>query len=108
MDVHIQILVFLFSFVFGFLFYYASIINWLVLKNKRIGFQLIIDLIFVLDFVFIYSFILYKINYGSFHIYFVFIMLLGMFIGKKSKNNVNKILKYCKKYLVMLRFIKRR
>lgn len=76
MDYKIQILSLLYSFVYGIFFYFLNILNDKFLnKNKIIN--TIILVLFVFVNALLYITVLYKINYGVFHIYFLFMLFLG-------------------------------
>ena len=73
----IQIIAFLFSFLFGIFFCLIYFFIKLILKEKNVVTKLIIDNIFVIDMVFIYAYFMYKINYGNYHIYYILMICLG-------------------------------
>ena len=92
----LQIISFIVSFIFGILFYCLTVINFKLLKNFKVIFQHILTFIYCLDMTIIYIIIFYHLNNGYFHIYFIFMVFLGFFVGFIfHKRNVGKI--YVKK-----------
>ena len=99
MSVNLQIISFLISFIFGILFYYITFWNFQLIAKMRVIIKHILTFIYVLDMTIIYIIIIYNINKGYFHIYFILTVFLGFVIGglihKKflSKIDVKKIFK---------------
>lgn len=97
MTSNLQLVSFIVSFIFGIMFYFLTYINFKLLKNLKLFIQHILTLVYVLDMIIIYIIIFYKLNKGYFHIYFLFIVILGFIVGyiinKKylSKIIVNRI-----------------
>lgn len=81
MTSNIQLLSFLVSFLFGICFYFLTIINFKLIIDLKRYLKHIITFIFVLDMIIIYSIIIYHINKGYFHIYFVLMVIFGFVIG---------------------------
>jgi hypothetical protein len=81
MDIKIQLLSFLFSFLFGIFFYFTSFINYKMIKNYSVIFRYLISLFYALDIALLYILMMYKINYGVIHIYFVMILFVGYYMG---------------------------
>lgn len=92
MSASVQIIALLFSFIFGFIFYYLGKINGYIIKGSPRIQRSVITILFMLNVVLLYLIGLYKINMGIFHIYFGFMIILGFFVGrlmlKKLLNNV--------------------
>lgn len=103
MDIKLQLITFLFSFVFGFLFYYLSLINYRLINNKKRITKLILCTIFVTDMDFIYLFFLYRINNGIFHIYFFITIVGGYYVGYKCLDFVKGIRRYCLRKIGVLK-----
>lgn len=83
MDYKIQLLSFLFSFLFGILFSFLSRYHYdLVYKLKSIW-QYVLSFVFILDISFFYILALYFINNGVIHLYFVLLTFLGYAVEKK-------------------------
>lgn len=93
MDYKIQIISFIFSFIFGILFYLTSKLNFNFIKKYNVIFRYLITIAYVLDVSLIYIICMFKINYGIIHIYFVLILFLGFFLASLY---CKKIRKYCK------------
>ena len=101
MDVKIQLTCMLVSFLYGIFIRIVTIINKRINNNKNLIIHTIIDLLFVYIIVLLYVIIIYKINEGIFHIYFLFLVLLGYILSNKYvnftiqhlKNIKNKIIK---------------
>lgn len=99
MTSNMQLISFLVSFIYGIGFYYLTIINFRLIKDLKIYIQHIITFIYVLDMIIIYIILLYHLNKGYFHIYFIGMVMMGYFVGfitnKRilSKINVNKIIR---------------
>ncbi len=97
MDYKIQLLSFLFSFLFGIFFFLTNYFNKKLIANKKIFFQYVITFLYILNIVLFYILILYKINRGVFHIYFLIMVLLGYLFAMWFKKYVIKMEKYLKK-----------
>ena len=92
MDYKIQLLSFLVSFLFGIFFCFTNYGNKKLIYNKKIIFQYIITFLYMINITLIYIVVLYKVNIGIFHIYFLIMVLLGYLFGLW-------IMKYVKKYV---------
>lgn len=78
MSVKLQILCIVASFIYGI---FIKLCN---LFNKRNN--ILTDLFYVYDLVILYIIIIYKINLGIFHIYFIFFIIIGyVFMSKNVK-----------------------
>ena len=87
------ILVLLISFIYGVIFLILSLLNYKLFGKFSLLFHFLITLLFSFDLGIIYLLVIYKINYGRFHIYY---LILGFYIAYKLKNktvNLCKILK---------------
>ena len=84
------ILVLLISLVYGVIFLILSF------EKFSIIYQFLITLLFSFDFGMIYLLIIYKINYGCFHIYYLIPIILGFYIAYKFKNSAVNFCKYFK------------
>ena len=99
MNSNLQLLTFLVSFIYGIIFYYLTIINFKLIKDLKLCIQQIITFIYVIDMVIIYIIILYHLNKGYFHIYFIAMVIIGYFVGYitnkclLSKINVNRFVR---------------
>ncbi len=95
MNSNIQIISFVVSFIYGLIFYFVTKINFYLIKDLKLYLKHILTFIYTLDMAIIYIIILYHINRGYFHIYFMMLVFLGFIIGyfanqKLSKLNVKK------------------
>lgn len=99
MDYKIQIISFIFSFIFGIFFYMTSLLNYrLITKYPKI-IKYIITIIYVLDIALLYVLFMYKINYGVIHIYFVIVLFLGFFVSSLYSKKIRKLCKIKKNKL---------
>lgn len=85
MNSFIQLESFIVSFIYGIIFCLLSIFNKYILINKNILINFIITLIFIIDIVLLYIFIMYKINNGIIHPFFIITVLLGFITCYKLK-----------------------
>ena len=81
MNSTIQILSFLISFVFGIFFYILTSINFSLINNLKKIWQHILTFIYVIDISIIYMIILFHLNKGYFHIYFILTVIIGFICG---------------------------
>ena len=91
MNVNEQITALCFNFIYGFIIYYAVIINYLFIKNEVLIVKLLITSLFLIDFTIIYLMIIYKLNYGMFHIYYLIAFVLGYILSLKIKKSVKLV-----------------
>jgi len=97
MDNELQILTFIFSFLYGAIFFYIVKINYKLINNNRTIIKYVENSIFSLDMVLIYVIINYKINNGYFHIYFIFMLIFGYFFSYCTQIYVKSTIKKLKK-----------
>ena len=94
MNSYTQLFIIIISFIYGIGFYLLAKYNQWITKNLSTFLKYIVTFIFILDVVIIYIYIIYQINSGIFHIYFLLSMLLGyIMIGYFYQN----IVKLCQK-----------
>lgn len=96
----LQVVSFLVSFLYGVSFYLLSRFNKYITENRKIIFRFIITLIFIVDIAILYIYILYKINHGYFHIYFLATVVIGFVVTHVF---YRKIKSMCKMYVKKLR-----
>lgn len=77
MNSTVQLISFFVSFVYGIFFYLTSVFNKFIISNRKFLFKFLITLIFVVDIVILYIYIMFKINYGIIHPYFLLVLFLG-------------------------------
>lgn len=98
MNLNIQIYSLLFSFFFGIIFSICTNLNYRFLFSKKLFFKIIFTFIYIVDFSFVYFFILEKINNGVIHNYFLLFIIIGYLIGYYKFNGViNRFKLYLKK-----------
>ena len=95
MNSNIQIISFVVSFIYGLIFYFVTKINFYLIKDLKLYLKHILTFIYTLDMAIIYIIILYHLNKGYFHIYFIMVVFLGFIMGyiidkKLSKLSVKK------------------
>lgn len=100
MNSTVQLISFLVSFIYGIIFYLLTRFNKYIIENRKIVFRFIITLIFIIDIAILYIYIIYRINHGYFHIYFIFTVIIGFIITHVF---YGKIKNMCKKYVKKLR-----
>lgn len=102
MNSYLQLYSFLVSFFYGIIFFALTRFNFYIIEQLNKYLKLIITFIFTMDMVIIYSIIIYKINNGYLHIYFIAMVLIGFFVGYLVKidkiliKNLKKIVNKCK------------
>lgn len=92
MNYKIQLISLIFSFFYGILFYATSYFNYKMVKNCNVVLRYLISIVYVFDISLLYILLLYKINYGVVHVYFIGVLLIGYVFGWY---NLKKIRKYC-------------
>ena len=93
MTAKVQIIVLLFSYLYGIMFYILSHLNNLFIHKKNKIYRSITSIVFIYNIVLIYIIAIFKINNGSFHIYFLIMIILGFISGIKTKNKMLKNVK---------------
>lgn len=93
MDAKTQIIVLIFSYFYGFFFYYLSNINKKIINKKNKLYRSLITILFMYNIVLIYIIITYKINNGKFHPYFFIMILLGFYSSIKATKSMLKNVK---------------
>lgn len=103
MNSYVQVISFLVSFIYGIVFYLFARFNKAMLSNKNNVIKFLITLVFILDMVILYIYMMYKINFGLIHPYFVIVVLIGYVVMmllyrkcinffKRFYNNIKRIL----------------
>ena len=77
----LQLKVFTISFVYGIILAYLIKLQYRYIFDKNKIRRIIVDSLFVFDNVLVYFLILKYINNGIFHIYFLFLIILGFILG---------------------------
>ena len=91
MIVSLQLLALLINFLYGFILFFLSYINYLFIKKEPVLVKILITVVFMLDYTFVYLVIFYRLTSGIFHIFYLFLFILGYYTAYKFK--VNGILK---------------
>ena len=102
MDYKLQLISLIYSFGYGVFFYFFNFLNDKFLGKKKVLDVLILLMFIVLNSI-IYLTILYKINFGVFHIYFLIMIVLGYYCGCLFKKYISNNVKCWKK----IKFIKK-
>ena len=100
MNSYIQVISFLISFIYGVIFYLFTRFNKFMLSNKNNVIKLLVTLVFVIDMVILYIYIMYKVNFGMIHPYFVAVFLIGYVVMMFL---YDKCILFIKKYLWKIR-----
>lgn len=103
MNSYLQLLSFFVSFGYGMLFYLLTRFNKFILSNKKYFLQFIITLVFIIDIVIIYIYIMYKINNGIIHPYFVITLIIGYILMLKLFDKCKILCKICVKKIKSLK-----
>lgn len=90
MNSYVQLLALGFSFIYGIFFYLAASLNEYFINNKSVVSQLLITLVFIIDVVIVYIYIMYKINLGIMHPYYAIVFALGYLLVWKNKSIIFK------------------
>ena len=94
MDSYIQVISLVVSFIYGVLFSLLTKFNYFIIENRKVVFKFVVTLVFIVDVVILYIYLMYKINNGYFHIYFIIVVILGYSVMLKLQNKLKII---CKK-----------
>ena len=86
MVLNLQIKALIVSFIYGIIISYLIKLQYKYLFPKKYILQIIVDMLFVFDIFLLYFLILKYINNGAFHIYFLFIIIIGYVLGYKLIN----------------------
>ncbi len=77
MNSYIQLISLIISFIYGIVLYYLNLFNIKKFNNKNIIIKSLIYILYLFDISLLYVCILYKLNNGILHIYFILCILLG-------------------------------
>ncbi len=95
MDNGIQLLSFAISFLFGIGFSFVSRYHYDLVYKLSIIPKYVLTFLFILDISLFYILLLYYINHGVVHIYFVCVTLIGYVLERKIVAFVKKNVKSC-------------
>jgi len=90
---NVQVITLLFNLLYGFLFFFICKLNYFLVKSEVILLKVFVTVICVLDISMIYLIIIYKLNFGIFHIYYFLFFLLGFYIAHKSDVKIMSTIK---------------
>lgn len=93
MNVKLQLISIIFSFLFGLLFSFFTNINYRFLFSKNTIFKLIFTFIYIIDSALFYFLMMKKINNGIIHIYFLIFIVVGFLFGFIKLNKYYNIIK---------------
>ena len=96
MSALLQLISLFFNLIYGFIIYYVAIFNYWFIRNETRFLKLLITCVFMFDFTFIYLVLIYKINSGYFHIYYLLMFSIGFILAIYVKKHVN-LTKFLKK-----------
>ena len=99
MSSYIQVVSFIVSFFFGIVFYLLTRFNRFMLSNKNNVIKFLVTLVFIIDIVILYIYLMYKINFGVIHPYFVSLVVIGFIL-------MSLLFEKCKDYVKKLKFFK--
>lgn len=84
MHTYIQLLSLISSFIFGIFFSILTNLNYKYIFSKNVFYKIFFNLIFIIDIVLLYMLLILKINGGIFHIYFIFMVIIGYLLSYKK------------------------
>ena len=95
MENQVQLLSFLISFLYGILFSFLSRYHYKMVYSLKCFMRYILTFFFILDISLFYILVLYYVNYGVVHIYFLIVTFLGYLFEKFLFPYVKKYVKLC-------------
>lgn len=108
MNSYLQLVSLCFSFGYGVFFYLMARYNFWVIKDMKIIKKYLLTVILVVDVVLLYIFFMFKINNGSFHIYFILSIGLGFWLMSKIYDLLKKKISKMRQIVVKLAFFKQK
>ena len=94
MNHKIQLLSLLVSFIYGIFFFFTSLLNYKIIKKYKKTFKYIITFLYMLNIAIIYICLMFKVNNGNVHPYFILLVLCGFILGFKIKKVLIKNVKF--------------
>ena len=85
-----QLLLIVFNFLYGIITLIGIYLNYLFIRNESLLIKILVSLLFALDYSFFYLVIIYKINYGIFHLGYLVFFVFGMIFAFCVKKRVKK------------------
>ena len=89
-----QLQLLIYSYLYGIIFYLLTRYNLFITKHLSTPKKFIVTLVFIVDLVVLYIYLIYKINKGIFHIYFIVLLVLGFIM---MGYNYQIVVKLCQK-----------
>ncbi len=99
MNYKLQLISFLFSFLYGIFFYASSLLHKKIIQKHSWFIQYFITFLYVLMVAILYVLLMYKVNYGVIHIYFILVLFCGFYFGFVYLKKLRKICKVMTKKL---------
>ena len=93
MDYRIQLMSFLVSFLFGIFFSFISRFHYDLVYSLKAFMRYLLSFLFILDISLLYVLLLYYVNHGVLHFYFLCVTFLGYFSENYIFLNVKKYVK---------------
>ncbi len=88
MNSYVQLICLILSFGYGILLYYFNQFNYRIFINKNIVLKIIGSLLYVNNATLLYIYLLYRINSGILHIYFILFIVLGYIFSSVKKRKL--------------------
>ena len=88
MKIEVQLICFFISFLYGILINFSMRVHRKLLKKTYWVSKVFIYLLATFIMVIMYVDVLFFINNGNFHIYFMFMIIFGFFVGRKFTNKM--------------------
>ena len=88
MRIEIQLICFFISFLYGMLINFSMRVHRKLLKKAYLVSKILIYFLATFIMVIMYVDVLFFVNNGNFHIYFMFMIILGFFVGRKFTNKM--------------------
>jgi len=103
MDYRIQLLSLAVSFVYGVFLTLLVEVNYRFISGKKKILQNFLTLLFIIDIVLLYLIMMYKINSGVVHVYFILLVIFGYVMGYRRLKVLSrhaKNIKFIAKYFI--------
>lgn len=82
MDYRVQLFSFLVSFLFGIFFSFVSRFHYELVFSLKKVLRYVLTFLFILDLSLLYILLMYYVNHGNLHLYFIFLTFIGYFVEK--------------------------
>ena len=80
-----QLLCLLFSLIYGYFIQYIVVLNYKFIDKFNVCYKIIITVLIINNISLLYILMLYKLNKGIIHIYFLLFLIIGFFIKYVNK-----------------------